>query len=377
MGEQDINLDDLQREIKAAERYMIAGRDGVSSPGGRGGARAGIDQERRANILQQFGRQPLGAPSPSAARYADLRDSSSGGVASSGHTDANTGRGHDDDDDAVSVGSVSSRYSTAEEREDLINRLLKEHRARKGGDVGTPPRRGMGDTLKEPLATTGGGGGGGRGQHGQQRGTQRGVGARDSPERVLMSADYDDVRLGDDDDDGGGDGNDDGSATLFFASDLGLAPSGLSQGGRGRTGTGAGPEGSGRSSSREQTSRPHTAHTTRATGGSAVRKSSSVERSRPAWGARPAHSRKTSLSPTPRVRASAPVPTVSAREQTSRDVSRSRGGGAVGWSDDRRSTDNGGVAVGPLMSALGLTGPRKHLKSREVVIMTIVATVHF
>jgi len=338
MGEQDINLDDLQRDIKAAERYMSTGRDGVSSSGGGGGGRADMDQERRANILQQFGRQPLGAPSPSAARYAAVRGSSSGGVASSGYTDANTGRVHDDDDDAGSVGSVSSRYSTAEEREHLINRLLKEHRARKSGDVCTPPRRGMGDTLRDPLQT-----GGSRG--GEQS-------APSSPDRVLMRADYDD----------GDDGDGDGGNTLFFASDLGLPTRGVRKGG-GRTGEAK------RNSSMERTARPHTAHTARTAGGTGAARlngpvrSASVERCRPAWGARPARTRKTSLSPTPRARASAPAPTVSAREQALCDVSRSRGRGAVGWSN----------AVGPLVSALGLTGPKKHLKSREVVIMTIAA----
>jgi len=299
----DINLEDLQKEITAAERYMREA-GGVHSSGGN---RSSLEHSRRVDILQQFGRQPLSGRD----RYGDVGASL-----------------EDEDDD----GSVNSRYSTAEEREALITRLLKEHRARKGEaehDASAPGgfAVGMGDTLRDPLVTSSDATGRGGKEGKERRSPSR---PQTAPGALLGGdADYDE--------------------TLFFASDLRNSAAPL--GGDGGVATTRGrSRPKHRSSSASRSPGRRTA---------ASRRSTSLEdERRPPWGGGDGHartstrSRKSSLSPSPR--AGAPAPSLTHREQRVRDISRSRGGGAVGWRDDRISSSS---------SRSG--GARKFLKSRE------------
>lgn len=172
-NERDINFDDFQREINAAEDYLRVSFEAkggqLSSGGGTSNSDVGtsasnniprrnpvpLDETRKFDILQQLGRRPLGTSAPSSSQGNPVPETTPRqGRRTYSYNDGD----NEDDDDVIAFStpdsiqgeqeqeqeekqqnisgnnrgggessSSSSRYSQPIERERLIARLVAEH----------------------------------------------------------------------------------------------------------------------------------------------------------------------------------------------------------------------------------------------------------
>lgn len=122
----DLNIDQLQKELVDAENYLktdvfhgAESGDQEINVRASQALRDSIDSAKKANILQQLGRQPLS----SSVRLSHDSTSQVGVSTSTASAAA--------DKENKSSPTSSSKYTDPSERERLINRLLMEHSARK------------------------------------------------------------------------------------------------------------------------------------------------------------------------------------------------------------------------------------------------------
>ena len=158
-----LDLDDLQQELRAAERLIKNQSNDNRDKSGR----ASLEESRRIDILSKFGRRPLDTSlrqTSTSASITSLRSSGEGQLqqvqqSSTFYDTTPSGilSGGEEDDM-----SVSSRYSTPAAKEELIERLLAEHRAKKGllnlndnqNRASTSTGIDFRDTLHKPLTAS-------------------------------------------------------------------------------------------------------------------------------------------------------------------------------------------------------------------------------